>query len=218
MCRVTEKEIYAALCKRHTPEKQSLLAAGRVAIAGLGGLGSHVAFSLARIGVGSLHLVDFDRVDPMNLHRQQYLLEHIGMYKTEALKAQLVRINPCLQIRTSRIRVTVENCRELFEHDDIVCEAFDLPEEKAKLAGVILEQCPDKKLVAASGMAGYGNSNAIKTRRITGQFYLCGDGESELSKEHCLTAPRVSLCAAHQANMVVSLLLGKEDISNEQKK
>lgn len=212
MIPVTEKEIFAALCERHTPENQKLFSEGRVAIAGLGGLGSHVAFSLARIGIGSLHLVDFDLVDLMNLHRQQYLLDHVGRYKTEALKEQLVRINPYLRIRTSCIKVTEENCRELFCRDDIICEAFDQSEEKAKLVGGILENCPDKKLVAASGMAGYGNSNVIKTRRITAQFYLCGDGVSELSGEHCLTAPRVALCAAHQANMVISLLLGKEGI------
>ena len=62
------------------------LGEAKVAIAGLGGLGSNIAFSLVRSGVRNLHLVDFDRVDESNLNRQQYRMEHIGRLKTEALK------------------------------------------------------------------------------------------------------------------------------------
>ena len=84
---LSKEAIVAALNERHSPEKQKLLSAGRVAIAGLGGLGSNVAYALARIGVGHLHLIDFDVVDITNLNRQQYFMEHIGMYKTDALKS-----------------------------------------------------------------------------------------------------------------------------------
>ncbi len=89
--KVLSKEEIAALNERHSPEKQKLLSAGRVAIAGLGGLGSNVAYALARIGVGHLHLIDFDVVDITNLNRQQYFMEHIGMYKTDALKVIVVK-------------------------------------------------------------------------------------------------------------------------------
>ena len=54
---LTKEEIYTALDERHSPETQKLLSAGNVAIAGLGGLGSNVAYALARIGVGHLHLI-----------------------------------------------------------------------------------------------------------------------------------------------------------------
>lgn len=84
---LSKEEIMAALNERHSPKKQKHLSAGRVAIAGLGGLGSNVAYALARIGVGHLHLIDFDVVDTTNLDRQQYFMEHIGMYKTDALKS-----------------------------------------------------------------------------------------------------------------------------------
>ncbi|EKC70984.1 protein containing UBA/THIF-type NAD/FAD binding fold domain protein, partial [human gut metagenome] len=105
--RETEKEeIMAALNERHSPEKQALLSEGRVAIAGLGGLGSNVAYALARIGVGHLHLIDFDVVDITNLNRQQYFMEHLGMYKTDALKSLLLKINPYLDIQTDCVKVT----------------------------------------------------------------------------------------------------------------
>lgn len=129
----------AALNERHSPEKQKLLSAGRVAIAGLGGLGSNVAYALARIGVGHLHLIDFDVVDITNLNRQQYFMEHIGMYKTDALKSLLLKINPYLDIDTDCVKVTEENLTKLFCDDLIVCEAFDNPEAKAMLVNGILE-------------------------------------------------------------------------------
>ena len=172
---LTKEEIQAALEERHSPEKQKKLSEGRVTIAGLGGLGSNVAYALARIGVGHLHLIDFDVVDITNLNRQQYFTEHIGMYKTDALKSLLQKINPYIDIQTDCIKVTEENLISLFENAGIICEAFDNPEAKAMLVNGILEHFPEKKLVSASGMAGYGSSNTIRTRRLMKNFYLCGE-------------------------------------------
>ncbi|MDY3249521.1 MAG: sulfur carrier protein ThiS adenylyltransferase ThiF [Candidatus Choladocola sp.] len=209
MNRFTEKEIYQALNERHSPEVQKTLSAGRVAIAGLGGLGSNVAVALARIGVGHLHLIDFDRVDLTNLNRQQYFTEHVGMYKTDALKSLLLDINPYLNIRTDCVRVTEENLPALFCDEDIICEAFDRPEAKAMLAEGILTHFPEKKLVSGSGMAGYKSSNLIHTRRLSQNFYLCGDEITEPSFAGGLMAPRVAICAAHEANMITRLILGE---------
>lgn len=208
----TKEQIYQALNERHSPETQERLNRGRVAIAGLGGLGSNVAFALARIGVGHLHLIDFDRVDLTNLNRQQYFLEHVGMFKTDALKAQLLRINPWLNITTDCVRVTEENLQELFADEDIVCEAFDNPEAKSTLVCGILEHFPGKKLVSASGLAGYESSNMIRTRRVSRNFYLCGDEVTEAVYGKGLMAPRAALCAAHEANMITRLLMGEEDV------
>lgn len=171
-----------------------------------------VAYALTRIGVGHLHLVDFDRVDITNLNRQQYFMEDIGKYKTDALEALLRKINPYLDIQTDCVRVTEKNAAELFQDADIVCEAFDNPEAKAMLVNEILEKFPEKKLVSATGMAGFGSSNTIVTRRMTKNFYLCGDRVSEPSYGKGLMAPRVAICAAHEANMITRLLLGEEEI------
>ena len=126
--RLTKEEIRQALIERHTLPVQERLERARVAIAGLGGLGSNVAFFLARIGVGHLHLIDFDRVDITNLNRQQYFMRHIGMYKTDALREELEQINPYLEIVTDRVKVSQENLASLFAEDGIICEAFDDPE------------------------------------------------------------------------------------------
>ena len=209
---LSKEEIYAALNERHSPETQAILLEGNVAIAGLGGLGSNVAYSLTRIGVGHLHLIDFDVVDVTNLNRQQYFMEHVGMYKTEALKSLLMKINPYIEIKTDCVRVTEENIKELFCDNDIVCEAFDNPDAKALLVNGIMEYFPEKKLVSASGMAGFGSSNSIVTRRITKNFYLCGDRVTAPSYGNGLMAPRVAVCAAHEANMITRLILGEEEV------
>jgi sulfur carrier protein ThiS adenylyltransferase len=171
-----------------------------------------VAYSLTRIGVGHLHLIDFDVVDVTNLNRQQYFMEHVGMYKTEALKSLLMKINPYIEIKTDCVRVTEENIKELFCDNDIVCEAFDNPDAKALLVNGIMEYFPEKKLVSASGMAGFGSSNSIVTRRITKNFYLCGDRVTAPSYGNGLMAPRVAVCAAHEANMITRLILGEEEV------
>lgn len=208
----TKSEIYEALNARHSPGTQTLLTDARVAIAGLGGLGSNVAFLLARIGVGHLHLIDFDVVDLTNLNRQQYFMEHVGLPKPEALKSELLRINPYLDIRINFVKVTEENLQVLFSDDDIICEAFDVPEAKSMLVHGILEHFPDKKLISASGMAGYESSNLIHTRRVARNFYLCGDEVTEAAHGNGLMAPRVAICAAHEANMITRIILGQEDV------
>lgn len=208
----TQKEIYAALCQRHGQAIQAKLSKARVAIAGLGGLGSNIAIALARIGVGHLHLVDFDRVDLTNLNRQHYFIRHLGQYKTEALKEQILEINPYIHITTNCLKITADKIPTLFQQEDIICEAFDVPESKAMLVNTVLEKLPDKWLLSGNGMAGYGKSNLIQTKQVLPQFYLCGDntsGNDTLS----LMAPRVAICAAHEANMAAELIiehLGKE--------
>ena len=214
---VSREEIREALRRRHSRAVQEKLEKARVAVAGLGGLGSHIAVSLARAGVGKLHLVDFDRVDLTNLNRQQYFLRHLGCRKTEALREVLLEINPYLEITADCVRVTPDNLEELFREDSIVCEAFDMPEAKAMLVNGILERFPEKKLVAASGMAGYGDCNRIRTRRVCGNFFLCGDETSGLEEAGGLMAPRVAVCAGHQANQVLRLLLEEEGPSEEMK-
>lgn len=203
-----ENQLEAMMAARHTPGVHAKLKRGRVAIAGLGGLGSAIAIMLARIGVGHLLLVDYDVVEPSNLNRQSYFISHLGMKKTDALQKQLAEINPFIEVKTADQRVCAENAAQLFRGYDIVCEAFDDPSTKAMLAETVLEQLPETIVVAASGMAGYFSSNSIVTKRRFSRLYVCGDMENEAGQGCGLMAPRVQICAGHQANMVLRLLVG----------
>lgn len=197
------------MAARHSPGVFEKVKHARVGIAGLGGLGSHIAFALARTGVGQLHLVDFDTVEPSNLNRQCYRVCDLGKPKTQALTEQLMQINPYLYVTTDCVRVTQDNAVSLFSDDPIVCEAFDAPDAKAILIDAVLSACPCCIIVAASGMAGYDSCNDIHTRRVTDRLYLCGDGKTAARPGYGLMAPRVSVCAGHQANMVLRLILGE---------
>lgn len=202
----TMEEWNRALSERHGEEIQKKFSSATVAICGLGGLGSHIALALARAGIGKLILLDFDRVDITNLHRQQYKADQIGRFKTEALSENLKEIAPYIDLETHTVRIREENAEELLKTADIICEAFDGAESKAMLVNLVLEAMADKYLIAASGMAGIGSANTIQTRRITKRFYLCGDGTSDVSETGSLVSSRVMLCAAHQAHTVLRIL------------
>ena len=202
----TKDEWNKALCERHGEELQQKFSSATVAICGLGGLGSNIAISLARAGIGKLILIDFDKVDITNLHRQQYKANQIGMNKTDALRDNLLEIAPYVAIKTHTTCITEENTAHLLQGADIICEAFDDAECKAMLTNLVLEEMPDKYLVAASGMAGFGSANSIRTRKITSKFYLCGDEQSDVQSEGSLVSSRVMLCAAHQAHTVLRIL------------
>lgn len=200
-----------ALNIRHGEDLQNKISAARVAVCGLGGLGSNIAIALARAGVGHLHLIDFDRVDLTNLNRQQYAVGQLGQYKTDALLETLSLISPYCDVTCDTIQVTEENLPDLLKAEDYICEAFDRAEAKAMLVSGVLEHFPEKYLVAGSGLAGLGSANTIQTRRVSQRFYLCGDGTSDSSVGLGLVASRVLVCAAHEANMILRLIAGETE-------
>ena len=207
-----KKEWYRALAERHGEKIQKNISSATVAICGLGGLGSNIAYALARAGVGKLILIDCDNVDITNLHRQQYKADQIGIYKTEALKENLSEIAPYIITETHTVRITEENAESLLKEADIICEAFDDAECKAMLVNIVLEKMPSKYIVAASGMAGFGSANTIRTRKVTNRLYICGDEKSDVQIEGSLISSRVMLCAAHQAHTVLRILAEQFEI------
>lgn len=200
-----------ALNIRHGEDLQNKISAARVAVCGLGGLGSNIAIALARAGVGHLHLIDFDRVDLTNLNRQQYAVGQLGQYKTDALRETLSLVSPYCDVTCDTIQVTEETLPDLLKTEDYICEAFDRAEAKAMLVSGVLEHFPEKYLVAGSGLAGLGSANTIQTRRVSQRFYLCGDGTSDSSVGLGLVASRVLVCAAHEANMILRLIAGETE-------
>ena len=202
----TKEEWKTALIERHGEELQKAFSSATVAVCGLGGLGSNIAALLARAGIGKLILIDFDRVDITNLHRQQYKWSQIGMYKTDAAAENLWEITPYTELEAYTERITEDNAATLLQDADIICEAFDNAEAKAMLTDTVLSEMQGKYLVAASGMSGLESANGIKTRMVTKRFYISGDGVSDVSEGLGLVAPRVALCAAHQAHTVLRIL------------
>ena len=206
----SSEEFECLMMARHTPGIHQKVKKSVVGIAGLGGLGSAVAIALARIGVGALILVDFDVVEPSNLNRQQYFNHQIGMRKVEALQENLSKINPYVRVRLYNEKLDRNNVERIFKEAAVVVEAFDRAEEKAMLINAVSEKMPDKYIVAASGVAGYGDSNEIKTIRFSSRIFIVGDQETAAQTGIGLMAPRVGIVAHHQANIVLRILLGEE--------
>lgn len=197
------------LLKRNVKGISGKLKKAKVCILGLGGLGSNVAILLARAGIGYLKLVDFDIVEASNLNRQQYRISHIGMKKTEAIRTIIKEINPFVEIEVLNKKVDRENILSIVGDVEIVVEAFDRAETKAMAIEELLIN-GDKILVSASGMAGLGSANEIITRKIRDNFYLVGDNYSDYEEYSGIMSTRVMICAAHQANIVLRIILGEE--------
>ena len=206
----SREEFRHALVQKQGEQITDKLAQATVAVCGLGGLGSNVAINLARAGIKKLILVDFDCVEVTNLQRQQYKANQVGLPKAKALVENLKEIAPYVEFESYNEKITEDNIDKFVANAEVVCEAFDNPEAKSMLVNEVLEKYPQKYLVAASGMAGLDSANSITTRKISKRFYLCGDGKSDVTQSLALLAPRVQICAAHQALTIIRILAGLE--------
>jgi len=189
------------------PRVLDALRRSAIGIAGAGGLGSNAAVSLARVGVGRLVIADFDRIEASNLNRQQFFIDQVGRLKIEALRENLRRINPFSSYEIHQVRLNRRNIPVIFRDVDIMVEAFDAAGAKQMLIEAWLGRFPDRPIVAASGLAGFGKNRKLKSRRL-GNLHICGDEESQCPPGISPMAPRVALVANMQANLVVELLAG----------
>jgi sulfur carrier protein ThiS adenylyltransferase len=196
------------LFAKRDPRVLAALRKATVGIAGAGGLGSNIAVSLARAGVGRLIVADRDAIEASNLNRQQYFVSQIGRRKVEALKENLEAINPYSDYTVHDVEVTAANIVPLFGDADVMVEAFDRAEAKRMLIDTWLSKRRGRPIVAASGLAGYGDNRKLHSRRM-GDLYVCGDEESQCPEGVSPMAPRVAIVANLQANLVVALLVRK---------
>ena len=196
------------------PEIKRHLSQFKVGIAGAGGLGSNCAIALARTGIGSLVLCDHDVVDKSNLNRQYYFTYQVGMVKTEALRNNITQVNPEVIVVTYNIILDRSNIPEIFSGCDVIVEAFDSKEMKEMLVETIQEKMPGVPLIVGSGLAGWGQSETLRYRKIDETLYLCGDESTEVSDEMPPLAPRVAMVAGMQANTVVEILMNRIPLRN----
>lgn len=178
-----------------------------VGIAGAGGLGSNIAMHLTRVGIGKLIVADFDVVQESNLNRQFYFRHQLGTKKVDALEANLLAINPELHIEVYDTKLDAQSIANIYSNVDVMVEAFDKAEMKEVIAEVFQSEYPNIPLVMGNGMAGWGKSNDMRVRQF-GNLYICGDGVSEIADDLPPLSPRVGICAAMQANVVLEILLG----------
>ena len=200
------EEMKFLIQSRNSPEIYDQIGGRTVAIAGAGGLGSAVAVALARLFVKKLIIVDFDVVEPSNLNRQQFFFDQLGMAKVAALKENLKRVNPYLEVEIHNTFVDANNIESLFAEADVIAECFDTPSSKKVLTETVLTKmkCP---IVAVSGIAGHLDVEKMICRRVSDRFILIGDGITGARPDMGLMAPKVGVAAHLQASKIMEFLL-----------
>ncbi len=178
----------------------------RVGIAGAGGLGSNCALNLIRVGFKKLTIIDFDIIDPSNLDRQFYFYDQIGMNKVEALKINLCRIIPGLELIMVNRKIEKDNVKDIFSGCDVVAECLDRAEYKSMLIGELLKL--DKFIVTVSGLGGFGSSDDIQVHRLRKDLVMIGDLRSDICHKPALS-PRVNVAAAKQADIILEHVVSR---------
>jgi sulfur carrier protein ThiS adenylyltransferase len=181
----------------------------KVGIAGAGGLGSNCAAALARTGVGTLVIADFDKVEPSNITRQFYFADQVGMMKTIALKENLIRIRPEINVVTFQIKLNEKNIPTVFNDCNVIVEAFDRSDMKLMLIETVQKELTSIPIIVGSGLAGWGDTEVLKFRKVDETLYICGDEMSEATDDNPPLAPRVCIVANMQANAVIEILMKK---------
>ncbi|MDO8525838.1 MAG: sulfur carrier protein ThiS adenylyltransferase ThiF [Candidatus Omnitrophota bacterium] len=199
-------EFYKNLINKLGEDNFKKVQATRVGLAGLGGLGSNCALNLVRVGFRKFTMVDFDSIDSSNLDRQFYFFDQVGEDKTEALKANLLKVNPDLEIKALKARIEKGNVEEIFGSCRVVAECFDKAESKSMLVAELLRL--KKFVVSASGLGGWGESDEIKTHRVKGNLIMVGDLRSDICMRPALS-PRVNIAASKQADAILEYTIGK---------
>jgi len=186
-------------------QRLARLAGVTVGIGGAGGLGSNVALHLVRSGFTRFVLADFDKVQAGNLNRQFYFPDQIGQLKVYALAQNLLRLNPDLKLSLQPVHLTERNMEQIFGSCQVLVEALDDPAAKRMFVENALKL--GKRVVSASGLAGWGDSDAIRIAGWqNGRLVIIGDRLTDVKDQPPL-APRVGVVAAKQADVVLSWVL-----------
>ena len=181
----------------------------RVGVAGAGGLGSNCAVALARTGIGTILICDNDIVESVNLNRQYFFNYQVGLPKVEALSDNIFKIDSDVNVIASNIKLTTYNIQETFNGCDVIVEALDLKEMKEMFIETVQKSMPQVPLITGSGLAGWGNTQSLRCRKIDETLYVCGDESTEVSDDLPPLAPRVGIVANLQADIVIEILMKK---------
>lgn len=191
---------------RQEDEVNKILEKASVSILGCGGLGSTIAMTLARCGLGKLYIYDFDKVELSNLNRQNYDQADLGKSKVLQTKKKIKETIPYTEVYGEEIYITRENLDEISQRSDIFIEAFDKKEMKTMVFDYFLEK-KDKKLIMASGLSGLGDINDIKIKNLAN---VCMVGDFRSTPEEGLYLPYVGIVANLEALCAIKIIRGEK--------
>lgn len=197
-------EIREKVLKRQDPIINDKLKNAKISILGCGGLGSNIAMTLARSGVGELFLYDFDKVEYSNLNRQNYIIDEIGGYKADLTKKKIENTLPYVKCHSKNIYLDPKSMDKISDKSNIFIEAFDNKESKIMLFDYFVGK-NDKYLITGSGVSGLGKLENIKIKQIE-NVTMIGDFNS--NPEDGLYLAYVSIIANLEALTAIKIIKG----------
>ena len=191
-----------------------------VLIVGAGGLGCPIVDYLSRAGVGNIGIVDYDKVDVSNIHRQSiYTIKDVGKYKVEVLKKRLIDINPDVKIKIYKNKITKKNVYKILNKFDIIVDGSDNFKTK-----FLLNQFANKlkKIFIVGAISRYDGHIFAFNFKNNNEACLKCFYQSEVNEEflNCETdgilGPVAGIVGNIQANEVLKNILGlKNELTNK---
>ena len=162
-------------------EGQQKLLNSKILVVGAGGLASSNILYLSSLGIGTLGIVDFDKVSLDNLPRQTlYCEEDIGRFKVDVLKEKLEKKNPDTRIVTYKERITTENVGDIIKDYDMVFDCVDNFDSEF----VLDDACVAKKIpLVVAGVSGFQGQVMLVTKESKKDFKSLFSSSFTVSKE-----------------------------------
>ncbi|HOK04959.1 MAG TPA: sulfur carrier protein ThiS adenylyltransferase ThiF [Victivallales bacterium] len=205
------RNLKTSIFSSNPPGITEILSQKKAFIAGAGGLGSNLAIMLARAGIGTLIICDFDIVLESNLNRQAYFLNQINKAKVDSLKDNISNINPFCNVITIREKLNSTNFSKFIPQNiNIAFECFDDSLAKSEIFTYFRKNMTSIPLIVVSGLAGIGPAKDIKIKKLHNNIWLIGDEKSEVNQSTGTISTRVMIAASLQAHAGIRILLGYE--------
>ena len=190
----------------------------KVLIIGIGGLGCPLLTYLAASGVGTIGIVDHDRVELSNLNRQTlFVTKDIGKFKVLQAKNYINKINKKIKIKTFRLKVSLSNIKSIIKGFDIICDGTDNYETRY----IINDQCKKSKKVLISAAISKFDGHLYKFNfRKNGCCYRCFMPDKPNEENNCdaegIFSPVAGILGSLQASEVLKTILDfKDDLNNQ---
>ena len=197
---------------------QKKIKSSKVLIIGMGGLGCPLSIYLANLGIGTIGIVDNDKVELSNLNRQIiYNIKDIGKFKINVAKRKIKEINNKTKVKSYRIRVNKKNIGKLIKNFDIICDGTDNFETRLMINDSSLKQ---KKILISAAVSGFdGHIFKFDFKKKT-PCYRCFMPEIPLQNYNCgtegVTPTITGIIGTLQANEVLNSILGfKSDMEKK---
>jgi len=203
---------FGGIARLYGDNGAEIIQSSHFCVIGIGGVGSWVAESLARTGVGAITLIDLDDICTTNVNRQIHALTStVGMSKVEVMAERIALINPACKVNCIEDFVTLENLRELISGEfDYVIDAID----SVTIKTAIIAHCKRNKLpiITIGGAGGQSDPSQIQITDLsqTYQDPLLAKVKNQLRREY--NFPRADLKKASKRKFSIDAVFSTEQL------